>query len=293
MKILPYKMGSQSARKLRDAFSTRVLLKKDNTPVTRRNSEVILNWGHSSPKFSIPANVKVINHPDAVKLSSDKLSSLQALAAAGVNTPKFTTSYDEALGWIRDGRTVMCRTLLRSHSGKGIVMAQSEEQLVSAPLYTRYFRKDNEFRVHVFMGKVIDYTEKKAKLDRGPNYNKFIRSNANGWVYCRENILLLDEVKDQAMKAVAALGLDFGAVDVMWNGSKAVVLEVNTAPGLCDTTAQKYVQALKENNLYVERPTRNNTSRSMSLRGNSLENNPSNGDSEMYALSRRIFQGRF
>jgi hypothetical protein len=247
MKILPYRMASESAKKLRSAFPNRVLLKRPDTPAKRRRPETLLNWGNSAPRFAITPNVRIINKPEAIALSSDKLLSLKKLKEAGVNVPAFTESYEEALNWIRDGRKVVARTLLRAHSGKGIVVAKDEATLPRVcPLYTRYFRKDNEFRVHVFMGKVIDYTEKKARHNKDESYNPYIRSNSFGWVYCRENILDCPEVKEQAMKAVAALGLDFGAVDVMWNGTKAVVLEVNTAPGLCDTTAKKYVQAITE-----------------------------------------------
>ncbi|MNY81884.1 hypothetical protein D3C86_2236870 [compost metagenome] len=50
------------------------------------------------------------------------------------------------------------------------------------------------------------------------------------------------------MLAVNALGLDFGAADVIWNDHRkqAFVLEVNTAPGLTGTTLEKYAKALKE-----------------------------------------------
>jgi glutathione synthase/RimK-type ligase-like ATP-grasp enzyme len=47
--------------------------------------------------------------------------------------------------------------------------------------------------------------------------------------------------------AVAALGLDFGGVDVIWNERRqmAYVLEVNTACGLEGQTVNDYAEAFR------------------------------------------------
>ena len=43
-----------------------------------------------------------------------------------------------------------------------------------------------------------------------------------------------------------AVGLKFGAVDLIWNEleNKSYVLEINTAPGLTGATLEKYAQAI-------------------------------------------------
>ena len=48
------------------------------------------------------------------------------------------------------------------------------------------------------------------------------------------------------MLAIKVLGLDFGAVDIIYNKQedKWYVLEVNTAPGIYGTTLDKYVNAI-------------------------------------------------
>jgi glutathione synthase/RimK-type ligase-like ATP-grasp enzyme len=50
------------------------------------------------------------------------------------------------------------------------------------------------------------------------------------------------------LAAVSALGLDFGAVDIIWNEreDKCYVLEVNTAPGLQGSTLENYANAIME-----------------------------------------------
>ncbi|KKL94338.1 hypothetical protein LCGC14_1865710, partial [marine sediment metagenome] len=49
----------------------------------------------------------------------------------------------------------------------------------------------------------------------------------------------LDVVRYAAKQAIAALGLDFGAVDVMYKikDKRPYVLEVNSTPSLADDTA--------------------------------------------------------
>jgi D-alanine-D-alanine ligase-like ATP-grasp enzyme len=55
-------------------------------------------------------------------------------------------------------------------------------------------------------------------------------------------------VEVQALLAIEACGLDFGAVDIIFNERKqtAFVLEVNTAPGLTGQTVAGYVERFKE-----------------------------------------------
>ena len=57
-----------------------------------------------------------------------------------------------------------------------------------------------------------------------------------------------DTDKEKRNAAIKALGLDFGAVDIIYNEAEDqhYVLEVNTAPGLEGTTLQKYTEAILE-----------------------------------------------
>jgi D-alanine-D-alanine ligase-like ATP-grasp enzyme len=143
-----------------------------------------------------------------------------------------------------EGATVFCRTLTRAHSGRGIHIATAPEQIVDAPLYTKYIKKQKEFRVHVFKNKVIDLQEKRRSTD-SPDSSFLIRNHANGFVFCRDDIVEPAPLRITAILAVKALGLDFGAVDVIYNHhyEACYVLEVNTAPGLEGTTLESYSKA--------------------------------------------------
>jgi len=209
--------------------------------------KVLLNWGHSSPQFSL-TGVKVLNKPEAVSKASNKLTAFQIMKAAGVNVPDFTTDINVAKEWIEDERIVFCRTLLKANSGRGIVIAKQASELVTAPLYVKYIRKEKEYRIHVFNGQVIDMVEKRRRrgFQESNVYNKYVRSYEQGWVFVRDNINVTEETKAAALAAVQALNLDFGAVDIVMNrDNEPVVLEVNTAPGLQGTTLENYKRAIE------------------------------------------------
>lgn len=243
MKIRPYKRHSKSCRALRHAFGWRGFLVVDPAK-TPRGRELVMNWG--STKVEPRAVCTWLNKPEHVKLAANKLLAFDKLKAAEVSIPDYTQDIEVAKSWIADEYIVLARTKLDGHSGQGIKVCKTVEDLIPAKVYVRYYRKKFEFRVHVFGGQVIDYVQKKKREGiADTEFNKYIRSYNNGWVFCRDGIEEIDEVKTQAIKAVAALGLDFGAVDIIWTKKdKAIVLEVNTAPALEGTTVEKYKQAV-------------------------------------------------
>jgi glutathione synthase/RimK-type ligase-like ATP-grasp enzyme len=140
-------------------------------------------------------------------------------------------------------KSAFCRTVLNGSSGQGIVHAKTPEELVDAPLYVQYIPKSQEFRVHVMFNKVIFVQEKRKR--NGVEANKQIRTHDNGWVFCVKDVVLPEGAAEICTRAVDALGLDFGAVDVVFRQGRAYVLEVNTAPGLEGTTLQRYTDALR------------------------------------------------
>lgn len=194
-------------------------------------------------------NSKLYNRPYAVQLASNKLYTFSQFRHNNVPCPPWTTSKETAASWIDDGKSVVCRTSVTSHSGNGIVFADTKEQLeqVTAPLYTQYIKKKKEFRVHVFKGTVIDVQEKRRNTDV-ENVDYRIRNHAGGFVFCRDSISEPSSLRSVANQAVSALGLDFGAVDIIWNEKQdaCYALEVNTAPGLEGSTLTAYTNAFKK-----------------------------------------------
>jgi glutathione synthase/RimK-type ligase-like ATP-grasp enzyme len=121
-----------------------------------------------------------------------------------------------------------------------------ETSVPVAPLYTRYVKKTDEYRVHVLDNEVVDVQKKMRK--RGVwNGEWMIRTHAHGWVFGRENIAPPQCVVDAARTAVNDLGLTYGAVDIGYNRhyASAVIFEVNTAPGMVNTTLNRVSTAFK------------------------------------------------
>jgi glutathione synthase/RimK-type ligase-like ATP-grasp enzyme len=176
---------------------------------------------------------------------TDKLTQFRRFHENNVSCPEFTTDTSVARGWAGEG-AVVCRTLLRGSEGRGIVVAEAPDQIVAAPLYTRYTKKRKEFRVHVFNGEVIDVQEKRKRQDHDGDRDTRIRNTANGYVFCRENVVEPEGLRALALSAVQALGYNMGAVDVGWNerDNRCFVLEVNSTPGMEGTTLQKYADAI-------------------------------------------------
>lgn len=254
LKIYPYNMNSESAKDLAQLLNV-MRIRPDGNFIPKHFMK-ILNWGSSRvPDWASRAaarSVPILNKPANVAIAVDKLLTLKRLSEAGVRVPEFTTNVSVAGEWLRRGATVMERHELRGNSGDGIRVVnfddeEMESNLTSAPLYTKFIPKTAEFRVHVFNGEVIDYIQKlKISSERRPeNFNKYISSVNYGWVFSRTGIRDMPEVRQIAIQAVRALGLDFGAVDVVFADGLPFVLEVNCSPGLAGTTLVKYGNALR------------------------------------------------
>ena len=110
--------------------------------------------------------------------------------------------------------------------------------------YVRREPIQREFRVHIFKGKSIRTGIKRP----GPIAHEWVRTLPGGWHldYGSECQRYIRNVhRDAARNACAALGLDFGAVDI---GStvdgRVLVFEVNTAPGLEGNTLTAYARKI-------------------------------------------------
>jgi glutathione synthase/RimK-type ligase-like ATP-grasp enzyme len=254
LKIMPYKFGSESAKALAELLDAKRV--RDVGRYTPKSGQVVLNWGSGrAPSWMDAArsrNVRILNSPSAVSVAGNKLSTFRALQAAGVSIPEFTTDSSIARQWVRDGERVVERHSLRGSSGEGIRIVSADDEdteaeITSAPLYTKFIQKTAEYRVHIFRGQMIDFVQKKrvSSERRDDTFNPYISSMEHGWVFTRTEVPDVPSVIRIAQQAVTALGLDFGAVDIMFYEGRSYVLEVNTAPGLAGTTLVKYGNALR------------------------------------------------
>jgi glutathione synthase/RimK-type ligase-like ATP-grasp enzyme len=246
MKLYPYNEGSASAKALATALGIK-RLKREGKPI---KVDIVLNWGCSSDNF--PRGIEceeIINDPNCVRLATNKLKSFNALRWGNVTIPDFTESREEAAKWLAEGVTVVERHTLTGHSGEGVRIVALGQALQQAPLYVKYIPKKDEYRVHVFREKAFFVQQKKRKQEvPDDKINWQVRNHQNGFIYANQDVALPQKALDQAIASIKALGLDFGAVDIIYNQKSDTyyVLEVNTACGLTGTTLDKYVEVFKE-----------------------------------------------
>lgn len=238
--------ASEGAKALAKALDVK-RIKHENSKYKAGPGKVVINWGDSQLPKNLQAS-EVLNSPRVLGAMTNKLKFFELMVDTDVRIPEFTTDRIVATQWVADGGIAVERHKLAGHSADGLRIVENSLDIRAAPLYTKYVPKKDEFRVHFFKGEIIDTQQKKKRLDFEGEANFKVRNHANGFIYARNEIEVPEDVLVQARRTIAACGLDFGAIDIIYNqkNREAYVLEVNTAPGLAGETVEVYCKAISE-----------------------------------------------
>jgi glutathione synthase/RimK-type ligase-like ATP-grasp enzyme len=136
---------------------------------------------------------------------------------------------------------VVARTIISGSQGKGIVLLDPRKDgyelfnNTTAKLYTKFVKSTSEWRVHAFAtGETL--CAKKALREGQHEDETPIRNHGDKYTFKYKDLNVRDghPIRVVSVAAVRALGLDFGACDVLYDTETGVasVVEVNTAPGL-------------------------------------------------------------
>lgn len=203
--------------------------------------DIVICWGAPLPEFE---GLRVLNGAgDYV----GKKEEVNILANHGVETVQVYPVTNEYLGHPK--------MLHRSnyHIGGNDILGKK----LMRPDYLSY-KMDfvKEYRIHSFNGKSIragikvpregftPVTENLWKPDSNMAH-PWIRSFDGGWRINYDGFSSNNLMKSVAHKAVSALGLHFGAVDIGETADGTmIVLEVNRAPGIEGNSIQSYVRAI-------------------------------------------------
>lgn len=240
--LLANSQTKPTATKLSEANGFKLFWKRNNTnrfPLrVDEDVDLLIRWGCATNVGDIAS----LNKPKSILQAADKLATIRLLEEKGIPTLKLVSSSP------RDFSVCFGRT--RHHSrGRGIWPCYSPYQVYTAyqagaEYFVARYRKTREYRVHVVSGMVL-FVQEKIGDKRHDVWNKdngftFKVVPQNEW---------RKEIVEPAIQAVNALGLDFGAVDVLSDpdynllGRRppiAVVCEVNTAPALEGYSLEKY-----------------------------------------------------
>lgn len=189
---------------------------------------------------------ELINNPEFVYGAVNKQLALETLQASEIPTPLITES--DALTAVLEGEKVIGRKMFHS-KGRGFYMASTESGIRlakkrGATHFLKYIEDAEEFRVHIVNGMSIKVSQK--IFPEGT-----VRRNARFGATFEypEDFHHKKTLRKWAKESVKALGLDFGAVDLLYKEGEFYVLEVNTAPCLTDDTSDtllRYAEAFRQ-----------------------------------------------
>lgn len=212
-----------------------IAMASDGDITAVRSSHGDVNWGRRV------ANTEL--NPD-ISNTVNKRVMRQLFREHGVPMPRLIELSNVPLA-IVDKRVVVGRPDKHT-KGRGFWKISNQYELFQAlhgthrkqpaTHFMEFIDAPREYRVHIFKGKSIRISEKLFGLTGETAHGSYITGRP------RHDIR---HVRRAAKKAVAAVGLDFGAVDVLANDTDCWVLEVNAAPGLGGSVPQLYVETFR------------------------------------------------
>lgn len=254
--------GSSSARNLqRSLLNAGIDARRALATSVRhcRGDRAVINLGVSAePTRFHQRSIAFSNSLEGVANCQNKIATFAALNLARV--PCVEHSYPGLLiheRWLEEDGKIVVRHTTTGHSGRGVQIVRRGETIPNAPLYTRYFRKQAEYRVHVAFGKVLLVQQKRrqngfSELD-APN-KELVRTHGNGWVFTINGLSSIERgydtvLRNLAVDAAGAVGCNHCAVDILVNhdSGQLVVCEINSCPALeAGSTLTAYTNAFKE-----------------------------------------------
>ena len=227
--------------------------------------DILIRWGCSKdlPESSQEhfTDARIINDQTPIRLATSKIRTYDRFDQNDVPHPVFWRRSELKAAMNTAGFSPNFPILGRRNTGSkdysSMLLINDMDELrshLSQPppsgktmVYNEYIDKDAEWRCHVVDGEVV-YTSKRVPRipieDMEPPYN-FAWGLGDNWNFIHE-VEVDDVAKQHSINAVAALDLDFGAVDIIEKGGEYCVLEVNTSPGLLQPARKAYVPKLAE-----------------------------------------------
>lgn len=235
--ILSSRTGIVTARNLAEILNIKAKINpRENSPLIR--------WGNSSNIYKYDT---LFNEPNLVQIASNKESFSNFAKEKNINAVVLERGIPKSY-------PIFVRTLLNSYSGKGIVIAENEEQYLPYKNYSySIFKKFAfELRVHVLGGKVVKIL-KKEKNDGVDEVKLPIRNTMNGYHFALKDINNYPKVIPVMESLFINFPLQMMGVDIGYvnDEHKYYIIEVNTCPSLNVETIKIYADFLRESILNV------------------------------------------
>jgi len=208
----------------------------------RAKCDILVRWG-STQSFPSLVATRELNSLESVLRTSNKLEMIKTLASAGVIVPAFNTTV-EGIDQCKDSSG---NCYIRNK--QGVVRYGNDFNPLTDLYYTKPVAfKRREYRVHVFLNKIIGIYEKIPMVEGSENRPKLFKSDTCRFVRSDPSISRVDQnAQTSCIEAVKALGLDFGGVDLIRNKlGEFTICEVNSSPGLNSQMLVRYTNEIND-----------------------------------------------
>lgn len=162
----------------------------------------------------------LVNSPNAVKRCVSKVDTFRNLAMDNIPIPRWTKDKNQ-IG--KEWERIVVRSKVDGRKAEDLEYFHQGDKLPDAPLYTEYFEHKYEYRIVVFMGKVV-----------GRYYKAVTGTMPDGqleWSFNVQPKRGFEKMDEACLKAAKALGIDFVGFDVVaMNKNDFVILEANSGP---------------------------------------------------------------
>ena len=213
-----------------------------------------------------------LNSVAAIKNSSNKLLMKRCFNDKGVKTAQWweLPTLDDVNRVIEDLPYPIIAKKHYGSRGEGNTKIGCKEELMTflkminnldKYIFEKYYNYVREYRLHVSEDGCFYTCRKMLKRDT-PDEHKWFRNDANCVWILEENEAFdkptnWEEIEAECVKALKAVGLDFGAIDLRVQSStnrnggvrenpEFIVVEINSAPSFGEVTAAKYLEILPQ-----------------------------------------------
>lgn len=224
-----------------------------------------------------------LNTVEAIKNASNKLLMKRCFTRDGVNTADWYTinfiggGYDMTVENNTDLNISLAELpypIVAKHiygsRGRGNTLINNEDELeawlngktLANYIFEKFYNYNREYRLHVTEDGCF-YTCRKMLKQDTPENDRWFRNDSNSvWVLeANENFdkpVNWESIVEHSVKALKAVGLDFGAVDLrvqsrvnpetdkVRKDPKFIVVEINSAPSFGKITEQKYKEIIPQ-----------------------------------------------
>lgn len=181
--------------------------------------DLVFNYGGG---YAIMAK-KFINTPFAVRTCIDKVATLRILNKNKIPTVAYATRKEDIP---KTWATIVVRAKVDGRKAEDLDFWYDHSNIPDAPLYTEHFDHNREYRVVVFMGKVV-----------GRYYKKLVKGD---WIFTVQPKTGFEQMDEACLKAAKALGIDYCGFDVVSKTKKDfAILEANSGATLTEEARLK------------------------------------------------------